>query len=195
MDKLQILNRALIETGNNRINALNDGSDEWQVADSAFDRGLDDLITRRKWNFAIATTDLVAATINPSEIYDHAYTLPLTCLHLKAVFVGGVLKQVNYEIIGRALCLDETDIAISFVAEPPDASWHPQAAEILTQRVEIGCLRGLNEDFDEAYRREVRLESRLIEAATTVDQQNPARNAFKSAIAESRRTRRGSWRG
>jgi hypothetical protein len=82
-------------------------------------------------------------------------------------------------------------VSIEFIAEPADTAWHPQAAEILTLMVEAACLRGLNEDYGEARVKDSVVELRLMETRPVVDQQNPARNAFKSSISESRYRRRG----
>jgi hypothetical protein len=57
--------------------------------------------------------------------------------------------------------------------------------------VEAACLRGLNEDFREALVVDRKVESLLLEVRTHVDQQNPARNVYKSSIRDARRARRG----
>lgn len=192
MDKLALINRALVATGNNRVNVLNDGSEEWQVADEAFDRAIEDLTTRRKWPFATTVQNLIGAPVNPSSRFSDAFVLPADVLHVKGVWVDGYLTS-EYEIIGRTLSLTlngATAVRLHAITAPAASAWHPQAAEILTRMVEVGCLRGLNEDFDEAYRREAKLEERLLEAGTTIDQQTPARNAFQSTIREARRARR-----
>jgi len=192
MDKLQILNRALAATGNTIVNVLNDGSDEWMVADMAFDRAIEDLISRHRWPFAAASFTPSEVATNPSERYENAFALPPTVFHVKSVNVDGYQTNL-YEIIGRTLSLD-TDasglVTVAYIGMPESSAWHPQAAEILTQMVEVGCLRGLNEDFDEADSRHRWVESRLIEARSTVDQQNPARNQFQSTIRDARRQRR-----
>jgi len=190
MDKLVILNRALAGTGNTIINVLNDGSDEWLTADMAFDRAIEDLTSRHRWPFASASFTPAEVATNPSEKYENAWALPPTVFHVKQVYVDGYQTNL-YEIIGRTLCLDATElVTIAYIGMPESSAWHPQAAEILTQMVEVGCLRGLNEDFDEADSRERKLEQRLIEARSTVDMQNPARNQFQSAIRDARRRRR-----
>jgi hypothetical protein len=193
MDKLVVINRALAATGNNELNVLNDGSAEWQVADRTFGRAVDDLISRHGWPFARVKEDLVPASDddNPSEQYDHAYLLPADMVHVAKVRFDGA-AVTDYEIIGRYLSLDyDTGVTVEGYAMPPDASWHPQAAEILTLYVEAGVLRGLNEDFSAADRREAVAESRLMEARPRVTRENPAQNAYVSTIATARRVRRG----
>lgn len=192
LDELTILNRALVNTGNRVLTVLNDGTDEWQVASEAFARGLEDLISQYRWPFARTSAALVKAddADNPSQKYDYAHHLPADLLHLAMVFVGGY-KTSSYEVYGRMVCLDDdSDVAVEYIAVPLEAAWHPQASEVLTMMVEAGLLRGLNEDFNEARQKDVDIEIKLGKTRTIVSQENPARNTFRSSIADARRSRR-----
>lgn len=200
MEKLTVLNDALLATGNNRLNVLNDGTDEWLVANQAFDRAVRDLASRHNWPFGKATADLVPADTddNPSKVHSVAYLLPTDVFHLVRVLVSvdgdsnDPAQLEDYEMIGRYLCSDyDSGLSIEYMTTPADAAWHPQAAEILTTYVEAGCFRGLNEDFVEADKALVRAESRLIEARPRVDRQNPVQNAYNTSIKAARRSRMG----
>lgn len=191
LDSLTILNDALRNTGNRELSVLNDGTDEWIAASGAYQRALTDLITQHRWNFARATADLVRTGDSDSQTYDDAYALPAGALHLLAVYADGNLTQ-RYELAGRTLAIDATTgVTVEYIAAPLDADWHPQAAEVLTMMVEAGILRGLNEDFTEARRRDADIELKLRQVRPLVDQQNPARNTYLSRVAMARRTRRG----
>lgn len=191
MDELTICNRALGATGNRQLTALHDGTDEAVIVGQAFDRGLEDLISQHNWPFARTSADLVATTPNPSQVYAYAHALPSDCLHLRAVFVGGY-KTENYEVFGRRVCLDDdSDVSIEYIAEPADADWHPQAAEVLTLMVEAALLRAFNEDFTEATRRDQAVQIKLAQVRPLVNQENGARNAYMSTVAEARYRRRG----
>lgn len=191
LDTLTILNDALRNTGNHELTVINDGTDEWIVASGAYQRALTDLITQHRWNFARATADLVRMGDSDSQTYDDAYALPADALHLLAVYSGGYLTS-RYEVAGRTVSLDATTgVTVEYIAAPLDADWHPQAAEVLTMMVEAGILRGLNEDFTEAARRDKAIEDKLRLVRPLVDQQNPARNTYLSGIGMARRTRRG----
>lgn len=199
MDELTILNRALTNTGNQTLTALNEGSDEWLVASSAFEEAIDDLISRHNWPFARIGTTLVVASDedNPSVRFENAYLLPASVVHVKAVLVsdgaGNNVPLTDYEIVGRYVCVNGAEgIAIEGIAAPSNANWHPQATKILTMYVEAGCLRGLNEDFAAADNREAMAENRLFEARPRTTRQNPAANAFVSSVARARRGRLGS---
>lgn len=193
MDKLTIINRALVATGNDRVNSLNDPSDEYIVANEAFDRCLGFLAARHSWPFAMTTELLVRVpdADNKSRRYSkNGFRLPQNTLHVKEVFKDTVYLT-DYEILGTVLsCNYDSEIYAAVVKMPPDANWHPMAEEVLTRYVEAGCLRSLNEDFSEATRREQSAELLLEETRTHVDQQNPARNVYKSSIAAARRRRR-----
>lgn len=193
MDKLVILNNALLATGNNTVNVLNDPSDEYRHANAAFDRAVRFLTARHTWPFATTNELLVRApdADNRSRRFSkNGFRLPENTLHVKEVFFD-TLYLTDYEIMGGILsCHYESEIYATVIKAPPDAAWHPMAEEILTTYVEVGCLRGLNEDFSEATNRERKAEGLLEETRTHVDQQNPARNTYKSKIAAARRTRR-----
>lgn len=194
MDELTVLNDALRATGNNELNALNDDTPEWRVASGAYERAIRDLISRHNWPFAQDRWDLAVAdsSENPSERFDFAFEVPTDVVHVRAVFYNGV-RTGAFEIVGGYLCMDvDSGVTIEAYAMPADRRWHPQATEILTMYVEAGCLRGLNEDFNAADRREAVAEERLLQGRPRVDRQNPAKNAYVSKIALARRTRRNS---
>jgi hypothetical protein len=193
MDKISILNNALLATGNNRVNSLNDSSDEYQISNAAFDRALRFLAARHTWPFATTNDLLVRApdVDNKSRRFSkNGFRLPANTLHVKEVFYRTTFLT-DYEIMGGILsCNYDSEVYATVVKAPPDEAWHPMAEEIITTYVEVGCLRGLNEDFSEATNRERKAELLLEETRSHVDQQNPARNTYKSTIAAARRTRR-----
>lgn len=193
MEKLEILNNALRATGNNTVNVLNDPSDEYRVANGAFERALRFLTARHSWPFA-STIELlgrVPDAQNKSRRYPtNGFLLPVDALHVKEVY-WDTTPLTDYEIIGDILsCRYDSQVYVSVVKQTSEEKIHPMAEEILTLFVEAGCLRGLNEDFTEATRREQRAEGLLEEARPHVDQQNPARNIYKSKIAAARTRRR-----
>ncbi|MDI7862533.1 hypothetical protein MRS76_11230 [Rhizobiaceae bacterium n13] len=193
MDKLTILNNALRATGNNSVNVLNDPSDEYQVANPAFERAIRFLTSRHTWPFATTNELLVRVPDGDNKsrrFSQNGFRLPPNTLHVKEVFWNTTFLT-DYEIMGTVLsCRYDSEIYATVVKAPPADNWHPMAEEILTLYVEAGCLRGLNEDFSEATRREQRAELLLEETRPHLDQQNPARNIYKSKIADARRRRR-----
>lgn len=193
MDKLTILNDALRATGNNTVNVLNDPSDEYIIANGAFERAVRFLTARHNWPFAEITEELVRAPDedNKSRRFSkNGFRLPANTLHVKEVFYGSAYLT-DYEIQGAILsCNFDSQISATVIKEVTTEKWHPMAAEILTLYVEAGCYRGLNEDPAEARNVETKAELLLDETRSRVDQQNPARNTYKSKIADARRRRR-----
>jgi hypothetical protein len=193
MDKLTMINNACFATGNDPVNALNDPSDEYRVANAAFDRAVRFLGSRHTWPFATTNELLVRApdADNKSRRFSkNGFRLPVNTFHVKEVFFRTQFIT-DYEIMGSILsCPYDSEIYATVVMAPPNESWHPMAEEILTTYVEVGLLRGLNEDFSEATNRERKAELLLEETRSHVDQQNPARNMYKSKIAVARRSRR-----
>lgn len=195
MDKLTTINNALINTGNSRVNNLYDSSDEYLVADTAFDRAIKLLTAMHSWPFATTFEDLVRVPDdeNLSKRYpNNGFRIPSPpqVLHVKEIYYGNCLLT-EYEVNGFILsCCFSDSISAKVVREAPGAIWHPMAEEVLTLMVEAGCLRGLNEDMTEARTRDQAAAAMLADARTRTDQQNPARNTYQSKVSQSRRTRR-----
>lgn len=194
MNKLSVINNALAATGNMRVNALYDPSDEYQIADLAFDRAIKTLVARHSWPFATTVEELVRApdADNKSRTFRiSAFRIPTAAFHVKEIF-WHEYPLTDYEILDQLVCCDKTEgVYAKIVRNDDTARWHPMAEEVLTLMVEAGCLRGLNEDSREALNVDRKVEGLLMEVRAHVDQQNPARNLYKSSIAAARRARRG----
>lgn len=193
MDKLTVINNALSNTGNRPVNILHDPSDEYQVADRAFDRAIRFLRAMHSWPFSETIELLVRVpdAENKSRLYpDNGFRIPSTAFHVKEVY-WQKWPLTEFEILGTILsCRQDSEVYAKIIRQDADAIWHPMAEEVLTLMVEEGCLNGLNEDFKEAQVRYLKAQSLLEQTRTTVDQQNPARNIYQSSIAAARRTRR-----
>jgi hypothetical protein len=196
MDLLTVIRRALAATGNNLIDALNDGSDEWQVSNAAFDRSIDWLVAEHDWPFEKKVVTLQRTGNSNLPPYKHAFAFPQNAWHLRAIIEDKAGTTVPYAIVGNEIhAFVDSGLLAVYIDQPPptgsDPNWHPAATEILTQLVEVGCLRGLNEDYAEATSREDRVVTRLMRAGARTDQQSPPRRGFNSTIARARRRRRG----
>lgn len=195
LDRLTVINDALLATANAPINALNDGSDEWISANAAFDRAVKYLISENVWNFATTVADLVGADSNPFEArFTYAFVRPSAAWLIRTVW-WKKLPYPDYEVIGNVIVANvETDLSCEFVRAPTDAEVPPWFQELLTQCVEIGVLRSLNEDFDEAMRRETRVRGRIGEVRSLENRQSPPRTGFNGKMRLARRSRRGGAR-
>jgi hypothetical protein len=196
MDKLTIINHALVATGNTRLDTLADGSDEWLAADSAFERAISFLLVTHKWPFATADAALETDGTSSFKNFEHTYPLPQNCWHLRQIYYEGTAQGAGYELVANVIhAYVSTGLRAYFIEQPEtlDASllWHPAAEEVLALMVEAGLLRSLNEDHGEATSRWNEAELRMRQAAVRANQQTPARNIYRGGMTVARHRRRG----
>jgi hypothetical protein len=199
--KQSIINDALSNTANNLASeedfdaAEDEGSFEWERARRAYERELPLLLERHAWPFAkkVEALTIVDEDSNPSNRYAQAYNWPPSALWLQTIESPGG-GAIPYEIIGRMIGMDYdgtgTDAPIAtFIAMPPTNAISNLFWEVLRLKVEVGCLRSINEDYAEATRRDNAAELLLAgQARARVDQQSPPRRGFYSTMRERRRT-------
>jgi hypothetical protein len=182
--RLQIINDALIATGNAPLNVEYDGSDEWVAAESAYRRAVGSILASHAWNFATTTVPLASALASsPSPLFEIAFALPSDCLHVEAVFLRGMPLSA-YQIVDDRLCLNSAgDVSITYVRTPPADRWPLQFVEALTVRVEEMLLRGLNEEDTRADRRLAVFRQMIEDVKFQTDSQEGRRAVFKSSSA------------
>lgn len=192
MDKLTIINRALVATGQERLAALEDGSDEWIAADTAFERALDYLMAVHQWPFATKMLTLQRVGDGPRVPYIEAYQYPPDCWHLRTVVNTETGQPIPYIIVAHQICLKTVDPAKAVYVTRPDVSsiWHPMANECLTTFVEAQLWSGLagEPEIGEGVWR--RATDMAQQASARVDQQTGARQAKSSRAGAARRTRK-----
>lgn len=195
-DRLSIINDALVNTGNSRVQVEFEDSAEWDVAKTAYDRFLPQLLEAHPWNFATSTEALtqLADADNPSQRFSadndgYAYAMPGGCLWLESVTRSGI--AVDFEIVDDTICtsFDNSSVALyaKFVRVPSVDKMSNLFWEAQRKLVESGCLRGLNEENSEASRREQEGWQMLRLAASRSDQQQPRRNPRVSRMLARRR--------
>jgi hypothetical protein len=195
-NKLSVQNDALLNTANNKVTAADANTDnlEYDVSSAGYDRYLPILLERYPWNFATATEALEQREEddNPGTDPDNsfAYDYPDDALHIEALYQGGV--AIDYEIIDRTIISrfdnSSTPIIVKFVRVPDaDAIGH-LFWETQRTLVEAACLRGINEDFSEAERREQKAWQMLSPAAQSRNaQETPRRIPRRSRMLERRK--------
>lgn len=83
IDKLGCVNYALSQTGDNSVNADDNGSDEWNVASPAYDMGLGYAMESHSWGYAkLVKTLQPSPTAPPDTDWDTAYPIPSDCVHI-----------------------------------------------------------------------------------------------------------------
>lgn len=213
VDKLSIMNAALIATGNDPV-TVDDGSNAYMVASSAFDRMLPIVMVKHNWPFETAITALVRAGASAFPGYADMYAKPADCLHLQNCWDtllgqqslqpltwegmtrdGIRAPQFEYRIIGGLIhCNGPNGVTALYVKNPnPDGGdWPPGVAETLTLEVESIILRGLNEDQEAAVVMKKAAAEEIKDARYQVDSELPRKVAFRSRQLERRRAR--FWR-
>lgn len=83
LGKLDIINSALAQTGNNLCMTANDGSDEWNAASPTYERGLAYATESHGWGWTTQTIVLQPGPVAPTNTsWDTAYPLPPDCVHV-----------------------------------------------------------------------------------------------------------------
>jgi hypothetical protein len=83
IDKLTLLNSALVSCGDNTIAVADDGSDEWNVCSPAYDRGLGFAMESHSWGYAALVVTLQPSPTAPSDTdWDTAYPIPSDLVHI-----------------------------------------------------------------------------------------------------------------
>lgn len=213
-DKLTVVNRALMRTGNNPVDVADDGSDEWRVASMAFDDWAEQLYYNATFRF---TTQIVTISTRVGDSgfpgMQDVYDKPADCLWISAVCRAEDAAQVmpqlahgmpdqdtrfpdfEYRLVNDQIhCVAPTGLLMLYVRMPRAGDpWSKGFQSALELYVQADILRGLNEDFTEAERRQARAD-KAIEFATSRDQnQEPRRVMFRSSVLERRRTRGWGW--
>lgn len=83
LDKTGLINSALVLTGDNLVTAADNGSDEWNVASAAYERGLGYASESHNWGFSkLVAVIQPSATAPPDTQWDTAYPIPADCIHI-----------------------------------------------------------------------------------------------------------------
>jgi hypothetical protein len=186
MDRLTVINGALIATGNHPVAAEFDGSPEWVVAYSAFERAMPMALARHDWGFATVSAALTRTGTPSIPGWEDEFQRPTAALHLT-----GVRSAEGYQIAwlphgDKILTSSGGAATAEYVRASAVEGWHPVFTEVMTLFVEAGCYRGLNEDPAEANVRERKAEMMLAEARSRSDQEAPSRVMFVSRLRQAR---------
>lgn len=83
LDELGLVNRALAATGDNTVSQADDGSDEWNTCDPAYQAGLGYAAESHSWGYAKQVVTLQPGPVAPPDSdWDTAYPVPSDCIHI-----------------------------------------------------------------------------------------------------------------
>jgi hypothetical protein len=215
VSKLEIINSALSQCGDNLVNVADDGSDEWNTCSPAYERALPYVIESHDWSWTTDVRTLQPAPNSPhDDQFDTAYNLPDDLVHLILVRVADrpcVWDLLNDQLVVNACggplpapsSVTPAVVTIKGIfstnSDPIFAT--PTVVLVLQTLVMSGIYRGLHEDSGEADKMWQAGMHMLAEAKSRHDMQKPKRAMFNSRITASRRIRRpwppvpGGWGG
>ena len=138
LDELGVINRALALTGDNLINVADNGSDEWNVCDPAYQTGLGYISESHGWGYAKLTVTLAASPTPPQNTdWDTAYPIPSDCIHIIWVKINRDTTDApnattaNFTLYDIAATPNGPVIVINAQGGPPPPQ-PPQAPAIVT---------------------------------------------------------------
>jgi hypothetical protein len=204
IDKLGLINSALSQTGDNQINAANDGSDEWNTCSPAYERGLAYVTEAHPWNWVTAYRTLTPSPTPPTDDqWDTAFVLPNDLVHLISARVNDrncIWDFLNGQLVTNAqggppapatpVAPDPVTIKGIFSTNSDIQNGTPTVVLALQHFVMSGIYRGLHEDAGEAAHMLNAARALLEEAKARHDMQKPKRAMFNSRLTMSRRVRR-----
>lgn len=188
--KLEIIHDAAIAVGLTPPAVEYDGSDEWTMGSTAFDRKLPVILARHTWNFATTTALLGRLGDSPVEPWTDQFQRPPDCLQLIGVADPDTGAGIAYTILDNTILANQTTARAHYVRLPSEETWAPLFREAMVVAVEAAFYRSMDE-HDAAARRDQYFEAILGMAATRTDQQAPKRALLRSGVREARSTRRG----
>lgn len=222
LQKIDLINSALSQTGDNLVAVADDGSDEWNTCSPAYERALAVVTEAHPWGWATDTRPMQPAGNQPDDHnYQIAYNIPPDLVHLILISIDRrpslwdlQNNQIYIKAHGFGWTYDPTTKTSTFngapayvtmkgiFAENSDSTFGtPTVILALQHFVMSGIYRGLHEDTAEAAKM-MALGNQMLEAAKSRhDMQKPKQAMFNSRITAARRIRRpwppvpGGWGG
>lgn len=216
LQKIDVINSALSQTGDNPVLVADDGSDEWNTCSPAYEDALPAMIESHPWGWTSDVRVLQPAANKPDDDqYDTACNLPPDLVHLVWVRLNDmpcVWDLLNNQLVVNAMggppapapgTVTPAIITIkgAFATNSDPTYATPLFVSALKRFVMAGIYRGLHEDTATAVAMTKEAKEILAVAKTRHDEQKPKRAMFNSHISAARRIRRpwppapGGWGG
>lgn len=207
LSKLELINSALSQTGDNLCANADDGSVEWQTCSPAYERGLAFVCESHPWSWLTDVRTLQPSPTPPDDTwFDTAYPLPADLVHLIAVQMNRV--PCVWDLLNDQLVVNAQGgppppnpptvpypVTIRGIfsthADPTFAT--PTVIIVLQTVVMSAIYRGMKKDTSEANNLWKVAMAMLEQAKARHDMQKPKTAIFNSRFTASRRGRR-PWR-
>lgn len=134
MDKLSVINAALMKCGLPLAAALNDA--DWGAAER-FDNVAEQVLRSHNWNFATRHATLIRQG-TPEHGYTQAYQLPAECLRVLDVRPAEDMRgpQARFSVVGERLYCNISPCNARYVARVLDpADWPADVADAVATRL------------------------------------------------------------
>lgn len=207
LSKLEIVNSALAQTGDNLCNVADDGSVEWNACSPAYERALAVVTEAHPWAWVTDWRTLQPAVNVPSDDrYDTAYDLPADLVHLIMVRVND--RTCLWDMLNDQLVVNARGgppppnplpnpypliIKGIFSTNADPVNGTPTVVMALERFVMSGIYRGIKKDNAEAGRMFAEANGILAVAKARHDMQKPKRALFISRTRRARLIRRPDW--
>jgi hypothetical protein len=122
--QIDIINRALVLLGADRISSLTDGTTESESASEIYPGVIEDLISRYRWRFAHVQIQLSRLADAPDARWDAAYQLPSDLKVLETVTVND--EPIEYDRLeDKVVCnAQSTDqVYAEYVIQNDESKW------------------------------------------------------------------------
>lgn len=210
-DKLKIINQALTNTGNNPVDVYDDTSDEWRVANNAYEQAVLFLLGEYDWNFS--TDQIALQRLGDSNYpgYKDVFAKPVDCIQIVNVWRMDDQQRLEqylsayhramadmyppaltYRVIGDAIHTIAPEGVYALYTKFPQGAqdWSTGFQACLRTKIEANIYRALNEDYQMATAWEKYVDELLVRAKARNAQEDSTRVMFKSRLAASRFIRR-----
>jgi hypothetical protein len=215
LSKLEIINSALSQTSDNLVASADDGSEEWNAASPAYERGLAYVCESHPWSWLTDFRELQPAPNRPDDRTFHvAYNIPDDLIHLILVRVRE-RRPCIWDIQNNQIYVHHHQWDYDQQDSPPpspDQQRHrpvmikgifsknsdptfatPTVVLVLQMFVMAGIYRGMHSDTAEADKLWTEAMRMLDQAKARHDMQKPKYAIFNSRYTAVRRTRK-PWR-
>ena len=129
--EVSIINDALIELGEPRINARTDNTTQGKASNGAFDSAKEAFLACHYWSFSMKRVELARNATAPNHKYAYSYALPADFIRLAQVNETDVedIHEPLFQRIGDNLETDETSLKITYVYNADVSSFDAVAAK------------------------------------------------------------------
>jgi len=204
LGKLELINSALAQTGDNLVNVADDGSVEWNACSPAYERALAVVTESHPWSWVTQFRTLQAAVNAPADDrYDTAYDMPDDLVHLILVRVND--RTCIWDLLDGQIVVNARGgpppptppvvpmpmiIKGIFSTNSDPVNSTPTVVIALERFVMSGIYRGIHKDSAEAGRMFGEANAILANAKARHDMQKPKRALFISRTRRARYIRR-----